>query len=99
MPLPVLRLTSGRFMQALSAMLPTDNAYTPLLLRGTDTFLGQNVGMITRVNPAATLTRSAARVDYPVPGSECGFTGTGSSGVSKHYRTLFGAPCVRVYFD
>jgi endonuclease/exonuclease/phosphatase family metal-dependent hydrolase len=66
-------------------------SYTPYLLRGTDSYLGQNVGLISRLSPAAPLTRSAARVNFPVPGSHCGSgRGTkGHTGVSKHFRTVF----------
>ena len=62
----------------LSDALPA-GGYTPLLLRGTDSFLGQNVGLMTRVSPRTALTRSNDRVDFPVSGSECGTTTTGRS--------------------
>ena len=54
-------------------MLP-DAGYTPFLKRGTDYFLGQNVGLLTRVGPSGPLTRSSDRADYPVDGSACGAT-------------------------
>jgi exonuclease III len=66
-----------------------DNSYTPYLLKGTDTSTGQNVGMLTRVDPIKTLYRTEARYDYPIYGSKCGYTGSGSTGVSKHYITEF----------
>lgn len=67
-----------------------DNTYTPYLKKGTDTSTGQNVGMLTRVDPQIDLYRSEVKYNYPVPGSKCGYTGyTGSSGVSKHYITEF----------
>ena len=67
-----------------------DSSYNPYLKKGTDTSTGQNVGMLTRIDPLASLYRSEERVSYPVPGSKCGYTGeTGTSGVSKHYITEF----------
>ncbi len=66
-----------------------DNSYTPYLLKGTDTSTGQNVGMLTRIDPIKTLYRTEVRYDYPIYGSKCGYTGSGSTGVSKHYITEF----------
>jgi len=50
------------------------------------------VGFLTRVDPVEDLWRTADRVDYPIPGSDCGFRGSGSSGVSKHYFARFRLP-------
>ena len=66
-----------------------DNTYMPYLKQGTDTSTGQNVGMLTRVDPVISLYRTEDRYDYPIYGSTCGYTGTGSTGVSKHYITEF----------
>ena len=67
-----------------------DTSYKPYLKQGTDTSTGQNVGMLTRLDPLTSLYRSEERVSYPIPGSKCGYTGTPStSGVSKHYITEF----------
>lgn len=64
--------------------------YKPYLKKGTDSATGQNVGMITRIDPDIDLYRTDLRYDYPVPGSKCGYTGApGTSGVSKHYITEF----------
>ena len=67
-----------------------DATYKSYLKQGTDTSTGQNVGMITRVDPLVSLYRSEERVNYPIAGSKCGYTGAaGTSGVSKHYITEF----------
>lgn len=67
-----------------------DTSYKPYLKQGTDSSTGQNVGIITRVDPLTSLYRTEERVSYPVPGSKCGYTGaSGTSGVSKHYITEF----------
>ena len=58
------------------------------LLTGTDTYLKQQVGLLTRLSPIAPLERSSARSDYPIDtSSNCGTPphGPGSSDLSKHY--------------
>ena len=67
-----------------------DGTYTSYLKKGTDTGTGQNVGMLTRIDPLKDLYRTENRYNYPILGSECGFSGEpGSTGVSKHYITEF----------
>lgn len=66
-----------------------DGSYVSYLKKGTDTATGQNVGMLTRVDPIKSLYRTEAKYNYPISGSKCGYTGSGSSGVSKHYITEF----------
>jgi exonuclease III len=66
-----------------------DRSYMPYLKKGTDTSTGQNVGMLTRIDPIISLYRTENRYDYPISGSKCGYNGVGSSGVSKHYITSF----------
>ena len=68
----------------------TDASYKSYLIKGTDTSTGQNVGTVTRIDPAVSLYRTDERIAYPVPGSKCGYTGSSStSGVSKHYITEY----------
>jgi exonuclease III len=70
-----------------------DSTYRPYLIQGTDTGTGQNVGMITRIDPITNLYRTEERVSYPIPNSICGYTNTPTtSGVSKHYITEFSLP-------
>ena len=66
-----------------------DNSYNPYLLKGTDTSTGQNVGMLTRIDPIRNLYRTEMKYNYPIAGSKCGYTDSGSTGVSKHYITEF----------
>jgi exonuclease III len=67
-----------------------DGTYNSYLKKGTDSSTGQNVGMLTRVDPLKSLYRTELKYNYPIPGSNCGYTGTGgSSGVSKHYITEY----------
>ena len=65
-------------------------SYMQYLKKGTDSSTGQNVGMLTRIDPSKSLYRTEDRYNYPIPGSKCGYTGPpSSSGVSKHYITEF----------
>ncbi len=67
-----------------------DGTYMPYLKKGTDTSTGQNVGMLTRVDPNVNLYRTETKYNYPLANSQCGYTGAPSStGVSKHYITEF----------
>jgi exonuclease III len=67
-----------------------DDSYVPYLKKGTDTSTGQNVGMLTRIDPIINLYRSEEKIAYPISGTKCGSTSSsGTSGVSKHYITEF----------
>ena len=68
----------------------TTNNYNPYLIKGTDSSTGQNVGVLTKIDPSSDLARNEERASYPIPGSDCGYTGSaGTSGVSKHYYTTY----------
>ena len=64
-----------------------DGTYIPYLKKGTDSSTGQNVGLLTRVDPLISLYRTEQKYTYPVAGSNCNVAG--STGVSKHYITEF----------
>jgi exonuclease III len=67
-----------------------DSSYNPYLKKGTDTGTGQNVGMLTKMDPLVSLYRSEEKIAYPISGTKCGSTtASGTSGVSKHYITEF----------
>jgi len=67
-----------------------DPTYNPYLKKGTDSSTGQNVGMLTRIDPLVNLYRSEEKVAYPISGTKCGTTSaSGTTGVSKHYITEF----------
>jgi len=76
-------------LQKLINAMPGDYAslYVPYLLLGTDTSTGENCGLITKIDPIENLTYSEEYVDYPIDTSTCGYTGSGSTGVSKHFMT------------
>jgi len=65
----------------------SDMGYKVYLIKGTD-LTGQNVAMLTRVDPSVDLARTSSRASYPVAGTQCGSTtASGTSSVSKHYMT------------
>jgi exonuclease III len=67
-----------------------NNYYHPYMVKGKDTGTGQNIGMLTLIDPLVNLYRTEERVTYPIQGSLCGYTGTPTdTGVSKHYITEF----------
>jgi len=67
----------------------TNHLYNPYLIKGTDSSTGQNVGMMTLIDPYVNLYRTETKYNYPIPNSKCGYNVTGSTGVSKHYITNF----------
>src|SRR3546814_561955 len=54
--------------------------YAPYLKQGDDTATGQNVGIITRVDPVESLWRTSNKVEYPLADSTCGTMYSGSKG-------------------
>jgi exonuclease III len=67
-----------------------EGTYKSYLKRGTDTSTGQNVGLLTRIDPQIDLYRTDEKMTYPIPGSKCGYTGSpDSTGVSKNLITEF----------
>jgi exonuclease III len=87
-------------LQLLVNELPSAKTYSPFLIKGADTSTGQNVGLISRIDPKVNLYRTEERVAYPVPGSKCGYTGSGTatSGVSKHYISEFSISGLNIAF-
>jgi len=63
--------------------------YVPYLITGTDTATGQNMGLLTRIDPAVNLQRTENRVAYPLPNTKCDSDLSGTTGVSKHLYTYF----------
>ena len=73
--------------------------YKSYLKFGTDVGTGQNVGMITKIDPKNSLYRSEEKIEYPIEGSKCGNVDHSStSGVSKHYITEFELNNLKVAF-
>mmetsp|Transcript_7454 Transcript_7454/g.24767 ORF Transcript_7454/g.24767 Transcript_7454/m.24767 type:complete len:360 (+) Transcript_7454:10-1089(+) len=78
-------------LHALIAAMPKAAAvtYTPYLVLGEDRFTGQNVGMLSRVDPETDVRRTNERVAFPVAGSQCNATAHGTEGVSKNLIARF----------
>ena len=72
--------------------LPQADRYRGIVVPGTDSATGQNVALLTRIDPER-VWRVGARVAYPVAAQQCGLTGSkvgqSSSGVSKHVLARF----------
>jgi len=74
---------------------PDEGRYAPFLVKGKDSYTGQDVGLLTRVDPDRPLERTEARAALPVAGSMCYGSpapegdGARSTGVSKHFRAYF----------
>lgn len=76
-----------------------DTFYNPYLKKGTDSSTGQNVGMLTRIDPLINLYRSEEKIAYPIAGTKCGSTtSSGTAGVSKHYITEFNLGGLNIAF-
>lgn len=81
----------------LDQVKPSD-AYHSYMIQGNDTYTGQNVGLLTKVDPVDPITRTELRYAYPIEGSQCGYTGEGGSeGVSKHLITRFMIENISIY--
>ena len=82
----------------------TSSDYNPFLKKGTDTGTGQNVGILTKIDPIVNLYRSEEKVSYPIEGTNCypkdynGTIASGTSGVSKHYITEFNINGINIAF-
>ena len=77
-------------LNLLKEQLTSTELFNAYLKKGTDTGTGQNVGMLTKVDPLTNLYRSEEKIAYPISGTKCGTTSvSGTTGVSKHYITEF----------
>ncbi|PJF17746.1 hypothetical protein PSACC_02448 [Paramicrosporidium saccamoebae] len=75
-----------RVLETLIQLIPGDHGYRPYLVTGKDHATGQNVAMLTRVDPYGSLLRTEKRGQYPVPESICvRKNDLGTMGITKHY--------------
>ena len=65
------------------------NIYNSYMIKGNDTYTGQNVGLLSKIDPIRTLYRTEEQFAYPMKDSQCGYNEQGSEGVSKHLITDF----------
>jgi len=70
--------------------------YAPYVVGSSDSATRQQIGMLSRLRPQVAPQRTQHREPYPMPGSGCGYydvsTGSKTTGVSKHYWTVFDVP-------
>ena len=91
MDVDILQLAEVEDCEALEALAIEikkigDDSYRPYLIRGQDRFTGQNVALITRIDPIEAMQRSEERVEYPLVDSKCNQTiaiGDGDSSSSS----------------
>jgi exonuclease III len=75
-----------RVLSTLLKLIPGDHGYKPYIITGKDHATGQNVALLTRIDPFEDIQRTEKRGQYPVPQSTCGSNGPkGTIGVTKHY--------------
>ena len=64
--------------------------YQPYLVKGADKVTGQNVGMITKVEPNKSIYRISDRETYPISESNCGYNeDEKTTSVSKNFVSEF----------
>lgn len=73
-----------RVLRALLEAMQTGHEYRAYLISGKDHMTGQNVALLTKVDPKTDLIRTEKRGHYPIDGSKCRHR-EGSVGVTKHY--------------
>jgi exonuclease III len=74
----------------LDEVKPVNRSYVSYMIEGEDTYTGQNVGLLTKIDPDVSLTRTEMRYNYPIEGSRCQYNGeNGTQGVTKHLFTHF----------
>lgn len=78
-------------LDALLESVGKEYGYKRYLIQGDDTYTGQNVALITRVDPIIDLERTDARATYPISNSTCPSINIDEDdyGVSKNYYTKF----------
>lgn len=74
-----------RVLHALISLLPLDHGYKPYLVAGRDHITGQNVGLLTRIDPVSNMLRTEKRASYPIPESACRKQRSGTISITKHY--------------
>lgn len=79
--------------QYVRAQMRTGAAYKVFFIAGTDVATGQNIVLLSRVDPDLDVWRTGDRLAYPVSGNKCGFKGSASTtSVSKNLLSRFAVP-------
>eukprot|EP01064_Diplonema_japonicum_P028902 TRINITY_DN4542_c0_g3_i1.p1 TRINITY_DN4542_c0_g3~~TRINITY_DN4542_c0_g3_i1.p1 ORF type:complete len:329 (+),score=16.92 TRINITY_DN4542_c0_g3_i1:48-1034(+) len=73
-------------LEVMRMTMRNAHLYRSYLIEGTDVTTGQNVALLTKVDPKIDLHFSEFRSEYPVHGGACG-NPHGSTGVAKHFVT------------
>jgi hypothetical protein len=79
-------------LQRVRAQMKTGSQYKVFFVQGKDSSTGQDVLMMTRIDPDGPVTRTDNRAHYPVAGTKCGWKDEGDSGLSKNLEARFTVP-------
>jgi len=83
----VVEVENCQVLHALTVLLGRQY-YRYYMVPGSDSATGQNVGLVTKIDPIQNLQRSEDRVRWPIEQSACGYHGRHrESGATKHYHT------------
>ncbi|GAQ81963.1 hypothetical protein KFL_000960140 [Klebsormidium nitens] len=67
----------------------SDAGYASYLGVSNDSVSGLNLGLLFRLDPILPIGRILGNMSYPLPGSACGFSGTGTTDATANFRTTF----------
>ena len=85
----IIHLTEVEGCEMLSMLAENLSAgYNYFLIPGGDTATGQQVGLLTKIDPVIDLKFTKQRKAFPIPSSTCK-ADSGTTGVTKHYLTKF----------
>lgn len=74
-----------RALHVLLSFFPLNHGYKPYVVAGRDHITGQNVALLTRIDPVSNMVRTEKRASYPIPESTCRKRRSGTIGITKHY--------------
>jgi endonuclease/exonuclease/phosphatase family metal-dependent hydrolase len=76
-------------LQRVRAQMKTGADYKVFFVQGKDSSTGQDVLLLSRVDPQDPVYRTDARASYPVAGSQCGWSTPGDTSISKNLFARF----------
>eukprot|EP01064_Diplonema_japonicum_P020582 TRINITY_DN3018_c0_g1_i3.p1 TRINITY_DN3018_c0_g1~~TRINITY_DN3018_c0_g1_i3.p1 ORF type:complete len:753 (+),score=184.94 TRINITY_DN3018_c0_g1_i3:53-2260(+) len=75
-------------VEAMRKKMTNGDDYKVYIVKGTDSYTGQDVALLTKIDPIIDLYRSKAKEAFPVTGGTCSSPSSpGTTGVSKHLAT------------
>ena len=83
----VLVVAEAETCGTLARIAAANVNYAAGMIDGTDTYTGQEIGMLTKVDVEVDFQRTEVRGEYSAGTSSCGYVGSKDSAVSKHFWT------------